>query len=137
MVAQVVAKAILFSQAAAEDLLFSGQTLFAGRFKENGPYKLIMQYNCNLVLYINGNRALWASGTAGKGSNCSATVQPYRETPTFVYPGTNARWASGTASGQSNYVLIVQYDRNVVIYKSFPCVMSFRTFKVLDVWPEK
>ncbi|KAF3788531.1 hypothetical protein EJ110_NYTH07912 [Nymphaea thermarum] len=115
MAAQVVAKAIailailatLSSQATAVDVLFS-------QFIENGPYKFIMQYDCNLVLYINGNRALWASGTNGKGTDCRATLQ--RDANLVVYTGSKALWASGTARGQSSYVLIVQFDGNVVIY---------------------
>ncbi|KAF3788533.1 Mannose-specific lectin [Nymphaea thermarum] len=122
MAAQVVAKAIailailatLSSQATAVEVLFSGQTLFAGQSIENGPYRLLMQNDCNLVLYINGNRALWASGTVGKGTNCRATLQ--RDANLVVYSGSNALWASGTARGQGNYVLLAQFDGNVVIY---------------------
>ncbi|KAF3786292.1 Mannose-specific lectin [Nymphaea thermarum] len=119
MAAQVVARAIailaimatLSFQATAVELLFSGQTLLAGQFIENGPYQLLMQNDCNLVLYINGNKALWASGTDGKGTNCLATLQT--DANLVVYSGSTALWASGTARGQGNYVLIVQLDGNV------------------------
>ncbi|KAF3788535.1 hypothetical protein EJ110_NYTH07919 [Nymphaea thermarum] len=122
MAAQVVAKAIailallatLCTQAAAVDVLYSGQTLNAGQFLVNGPYKFIMQADCNLVLYVNGNRALWASGTNGKGSNCRAILQA--DANLVVYTGGTALWASGTARGSGNYRLNMQGDGNVVIY---------------------
>ncbi|XP_031503403.1 mannose-specific lectin-like [Nymphaea colorata] len=122
MAAQVVAKAVailallatLSSHAAAVDVLYSGQTLLAGQFLVNGPYKFIMQADCNLVLYIIGIRALWSSGTAGKGRNCWATLQ--RDANLVVYSGGKALWASGTARGANNYRLKVQADGNVVIY---------------------
>ncbi|XP_077234724.1 mannose-specific lectin-like [Tasmannia lanceolata] len=80
----------------AEDMLFSGETLDTGAFIENGPYRFIMQNDCNLVLYINQTRALWASGTNG-----SETV-----------------WNSNISGGVNSCRLIVQGDGNVVIYSA-------------------
>ncbi|CAA6675188.1 unnamed protein product [Spirodela intermedia] len=52
-----------------------------------------MQNDCNLVLYDGG--AVWSSRTFGKGTNCL--------------------WRA-TQLGFGNYVLVLQRDRNLVIY---------------------
>ncbi|XP_031502961.1 mannose-specific lectin-like [Nymphaea colorata] len=123
MAAAMVPKAIailallatLSTQAIGEDMLFSGETLNAGQFLENGPYRFIMQADCNLVLYINRTRPLWSSGTDKKGTNCRATLQ--NNGNLVVLAGNNdVLWTSGTPRGPNNYRLIVQTDGNVVIY---------------------
>ncbi|CAN6486687.1 unnamed protein product [Victoria cruziana] len=123
MAANMVAKGIailallatLSTEAIGEEILFSGETLGAGQFLENGPYRLIMQTDCNLVLYVNGNKPLWASSTDRKGTNCRATLQ--NNGNLVVLSGNNdVLWTSGSVRGPNNYRLIVQTDGNVVIY---------------------
>ena len=97
----------------ARDALYSGQTLGTGESLTQGGYSLIMQTDCNLVLYSDG--PLWASGTYHKGVNCYAAMQ--YDGNFVVYSGSGAAlWASGTNIGNGYYVLIVQPDRNLVIY---------------------
>ncbi|XP_077252676.1 curculin-2-like [Tasmannia lanceolata] len=105
---------LLFKDASAEDLLFNGETLVTGAFIENGPYRFIMQTDCNLVLYINRTRALWSSHTNGRGTTCRATLQNNGDL--VVFSGNEVVWNSNTARGGNNYRLIVQGDGNVVIY---------------------
>ncbi|KAL5973859.1 hypothetical protein ACLOJK_030517 [Asimina triloba] len=98
----------------AEDMLFNGESLSTNEFLENGPYRFIMQGDCNLVLYVNGNRALWNSATNGKGNACRATLQ--NDGNLVVLSGNDVVWSSNSARGPNNYRLIVQGDGNVVIY---------------------
>ncbi|KAF9616540.1 hypothetical protein IFM89_030001 [Coptis chinensis] len=102
--------------AVSEDLLFSGETLNANEFIENGPYRFIMQGDCNLVLYMNRNRALWNSATNGRGTSCRATLQNNGNLVILSGPGNDVVWNSGSARGPNSYRLIVQGDGNVVIY---------------------
>ncbi|KAM0953376.1 putative bulb-type lectin domain-containing protein [Dioscorea sansibarensis] len=98
----------------ADYILYSGETLRSGQALTYASYTFIMQTDCNLVLYDNG-RALWASGTNGRGTNCRVTLQS--DGNLVIYTSNNkAVWASNTNVGQNHYVLILQKDRNVVIY---------------------
>ncbi|KAK1282913.1 Mannose-specific lectin [Acorus calamus] len=58
---------------AATNVLYSGQRLSTGQSLREGNYILLMQSNCNLVLY-NGNYILWSTGTQYMGTNCYLTV---------------------------------------------------------------
>ncbi|KAL5724381.1 hypothetical protein ACHQM5_007652 [Ranunculus cassubicifolius] len=100
-------------QVIAEDILFSGETMTAGQYIESGTYRFIMQTDCNLVLYT-GTRALWASNTARRATNCRVTLQTNGNL--VVLSGTDVIWTSNTAHSSTNYRLIVQGDGNVVIY---------------------
>ncbi|KAH7692357.1 alpha-D-mannose-specific plant lectins domain-containing protein [Dioscorea alata] len=100
----------------ADFILYSGESLRSGQGMYYGSYSFIMQSDCNLVLYDNGN-AIWASGTNGRGRSCYVTMQS--DGNLVIYDNNNnAVWASNTNLGQGNYVLILQRDRNVVIYGS-------------------
>ncbi|ERN09395.1 hypothetical protein AMTR_s00029p00039860 [Amborella trichopoda] len=102
------------SEITAEDLLFNGESLNPNEFLENGPYRLIMQGDCNLVLYVNRSRALWSSRTNGRGTSCKATLQ--NNGNLVVLSGSDVIWTSNSARGPNQYRLIVQGDGNVVIY---------------------
>ncbi|KAL5724380.1 hypothetical protein ACHQM5_007651 [Ranunculus cassubicifolius] len=100
-------------QVIAEDILFSGESLTAGQYLESGPYRFIMQGDCNLVLYT-GSRALWDSRTGGRGTTCRATLQ--NNGNLVVLLGTDVIWTSNIVSSSTSYRLIMQGDGNVVIY---------------------
>ncbi|MQL93794.1 hypothetical protein Taro_026433 [Colocasia esculenta] len=106
--------AVLAAAAMAEDVMFNGESLNTNEFLENGPYRLVMQGDCNLVLYVNRSRPLWASGTNGRGTSCRATLQ--NNGNLVVLTGSDVVWTSNSARGPNSYRLIVQSDGNVVIY---------------------
>ncbi|KAH7692358.1 alpha-D-mannose-specific plant lectins domain-containing protein [Dioscorea alata] len=105
----------------ADSMLYSGDSLTVGQALSYASYTFIMQSDCNLVLYDNVN-AIWASGTNDQGSSCYVSLQS--DGNLVIYDNNdNAVWASNTNVGQDNtnvgqgnYVLILQRDRNVVIY---------------------
>ncbi|XP_020115016.1 mannose-specific lectin-like [Ananas comosus] len=101
---------------AAEDMIFSGESLTAGQFLERGPYTLVMQSDCNLVLYVNKSRALWSSQTDRKGTACRAELQSSGNLVVFSGGGGDVLWTSNSARGPNSYRLVVQGDGNVVIY---------------------
>ncbi|XP_072967480.1 mannose-specific lectin-like [Typha angustifolia] len=106
--------ALLAPACSADNILYSGSSLYAGQSLTEGNYRFTMQTDCNLVLYDYGN-PIWASQTSGRGSGCRLDMQ--RDGNLVVYDASNnARWASGTNRGNGNYVLVLQRDRNVVIY---------------------
>ncbi|KAJ1699728.1 hypothetical protein LUZ63_008240 [Rhynchospora breviuscula] len=74
-----------------------------------------MQKDCDLAFYDLGNK-LWSSGTAGKGQNCYLSLQV--DGNLVIYSGTNkALWATNTnGKFEGTSVLVVQPDRNVVLY---------------------
>jgi|GEM_PF-4822355 len=78
----------------------------------NGMYRLIMQGDGNLVMYDIFNKALWASGTMGKGGN---VVTMQGDGNLVIYAGSKAVWASGTMN-KGGVKLAMQDDRNLVIY---------------------
>nr|BAD67184.1 mannose specific lectin [Dioscorea polystachya] len=98
----------------ADFILYSGDSLRSGQSLTYASYNFIMQNDCNLVQYDNG-KAIWASGTNGRGSGCYCAMQS--DGNLVVYTSSNkAVWASNTNVGNGHYVLILQKDRNVVIY---------------------
>ncbi|XP_058110971.1 mannose-specific lectin-like [Magnolia sinica] len=98
----------------ADNILYPGETLGTNNYLQHGSYSFIIQEDCNLVLYDNGN-PIWASNTGGKSRNCHCTMQT--DGNLVVYdPYGVAIWASNTRLSEGFYVLILQKDRNVVIY---------------------
>ncbi|KAF9616542.1 hypothetical protein IFM89_030003 [Coptis chinensis] len=114
MLAALLIVFLSISGAVSEDILFSGETLNAGEFIESGPYRFIMQADCNLVLYANRTRALWSSRTNRRATICRATLQ--NNGNLVILSGTDVIWTSNSARGPNNYRLIAQGDGNVVIY---------------------
>jgi hypothetical protein len=67
-----------------------------------GPYRLIMQDDNNLVLYDGKNKALWATGTYGKGKT-GANFHIQNDRNLVVYDGDNkALWASLTDAAKQD-----------------------------------
>jgi hypothetical protein len=85
----------------------------------NGAVYLKMQSDGNLVLYNDGKKALWSSGTYGRG------VAPYRtimqdDGNLVLYDAKSSPlWHSETyGRGTGPYRAILQSDRNFVLYDS-------------------
>nr|AMZ79757.1 agglutinin preproprotein [Allium senescens] len=108
---------ILTSTCMGRNILLNREWLYAGQSLEEGPYRFIMQDDCNLVLY-EYSTPVWASNTGVTGRNgCRAVMQADGN---FVVYDANSRavWASKSRRGNGNYILVLQEDRNVVIYGS-------------------
>ncbi|CAA6656566.1 unnamed protein product [Spirodela intermedia] len=73
------------------------------QYLETGRFTLVMQNDCNLVLYDGG--AVWSSRTFGKGTNCRAAMQT--DGNFVIYTGGRPVWASNTNFGFGNYVLVL------------------------------
>ncbi|PTQ26433.1 hypothetical protein MARPO_1717s0001 [Marchantia polymorpha] len=106
-----------------------GMRLSSGQFVEsrNRVYRFIMQADCNLVLYQTGVGRLWASNTAGSGSDGHMELQ--HDGNAVVYVGgverwalqapRDARWASNTwARNDGAHRIDIQDDGNVVMYNA-------------------
>lgn len=111
--------AILAPTCSADNYLLSGDVLYTGQSLKYGDYKLMMQSDCNLVLYENRS-PLWASNTANK-SVPPCTLHMQDDGNLVIYPppiwSNKPVWASDSSRGRAGkYVLVLQPDRNVVIY---------------------
>ena len=103
------------------DILNIGETLLQNQalYSPSGEFQLIMQADCNLVLYSQsrfGQQALWSSrtNTSRNPSNCRATFQQDNNFVVYDFNG-KARWASNTRFRNAQY-LVMQDDGNAVIY---------------------
>ncbi|XP_008798185.1 mannose-specific lectin 1-like [Phoenix dactylifera] len=97
----------------------SGGKLLSGESLTYRQYSLVMQKDCNLVVY-DGNEPIWASGTYGKGSNCFLTLESNGELiihgyPLFI-PVSSPIWTSGSTSVDGSYVLVLEYDGGLRVY---------------------
>jgi hypothetical protein len=103
--------------AAARDRLSIGQALKGAGSEtlvsNNGYFRAVMQGDCNFVVY-HVPRALWASGTQGRGSACTAIMQGDGNLVVYTENGV-AVWASGT-QGNPGAEVVMQDDGNLVIY---------------------
>lgn len=101
--------------AASTNALATYATLTAGQaiVSPDGHYKLVMQGDGNLVEYIVGGRALWASGTAGGGAT-HAVMQSNGNL--VLYNAAGAAVWSSNSQGTGCPQLVIQDDGNVVIY---------------------
>jgi hypothetical protein len=110
------------------NILSNGQSLPTGKYLLSpwGLYRLVNQYDGNVVLYQNGsNVALWASNTAGKATT---NLVMQSDGNLVLYNGTSPVWASNT-SGKGNSYFRMQDDGNAVIYKcnTTPAVSTWAT----------
>ena len=103
--------------AAPSDRLNNGESLkgAAGQriVSKNGFFNAVMQGDCNFVLY-NPPRALWASGTYGRGSACNVIMQGDGNLVVYTENGVPV-WASNTRGSAQTFV-VMQDDGNLVIY---------------------
>ncbi|KAK1320128.1 hypothetical protein QJS10_CPA03g01747 [Acorus calamus] len=81
------------------------------------PRQLQTHHATHLVLYDNGRR-IWRSNTGNAGRACHATLE--RDGRLVIYPdnGGNSIWDTSKPGDNldAGYVLVLQEDRNVVIY---------------------
>nr|AAC48997.1 lectin precursor [Arum maculatum] len=97
--------------AVGSNYLLSSETLNTDGRLTNGDFTLIMQGDCNLVLY-NG----WQSNTANNGRDCKLTLTDFGEL--VIKSGTGSTvWSSGSKqSVKGNYAAVVHPEGRLVIY---------------------
>lgn len=106
--------ALFLAPAAADNHLLPGQMLKPGEFLQDGHHLLIMQRDCNLVLY-NLNLPRWSSRSSDQGSGCYATLQS--DGNFAVYDdGNNVIWSTNTGGQNGSFLLVLQKDGDVVLY---------------------
>jgi hypothetical protein len=98
------------------DALYSGIIMYPGQSIEstNGSYRLVLQYDGNLVAY-SPKGAIWATGTNGK----NASELAMQGDGNLVLYSTNGAklWATGT-NGKGTSKLVIQGDGNLVVYNA-------------------
>lgn len=80
LLSAAVACHLLASSADGDSVVDASYKLNSGGLliDDNYAYVLVMQWDCNLVLYEprkNGGAPLWNSGTGGRGSGCYARME--------------------------------------------------------------
>nr|AGV40778.1 agglutinin [Pinellia cordata] len=95
------------------NMLFSGQVLYGDDMLNARNHRLVMQGDCNLVLY-GGDRG-WQSNTHGNGEHCFVRLSHKGE---LIIKDDDFQtiWSSRSGSKQGDYVFILQDDGFAVIY---------------------
>jgi hypothetical protein len=108
--------------------LSAGQQLASDQqlVSRSGYYRLVMQADCNLVLYDKWGRPLWATNTNGRGSACAAVMQGDANFVVYRSGGVPV-WASRTNGAPAGIEL--QDDGNLVIYRSGQPVWASNTME--------
>ncbi|XP_031487806.1 mannose-specific lectin-like [Nymphaea colorata] len=104
----------LFRSGEPTNVLYSYEYLLPGQSLATGDDALVMQSDCNLVLYRK-RTAIWASGTSGRGTNCILSMQ--NDGDLVIYQDGDQVWNAG-AGGKTrrHYVLALGRDGNLGIY---------------------
>nr|QIB98744.1 lectin 4 [Arisaema heterophyllum] len=97
--------------AVGTNYLLSGETLDTDGHLKNGDFDLVMQDDCNAVLY-NGN---WQSNAANKGRDCKLTLTD-RGVLVIKNGDGSTVFSSGSQSVKGNYALVVHPKGKLVIY---------------------
>ncbi|KAL0922377.1 hypothetical protein M5K25_006358 [Dendrobium thyrsiflorum] len=94
--------------------LLSGEHLSAGQYLIEGNTKLIIQNDCDLVLY-HSTKLIWHSGTINGGLGCYLTLQENGKL--VIWNNKNdVVWDTKPIKQIGRYILIVQRDYRAVIY---------------------
>ena len=110
---------LLSPPCAGDSVLYSGDqpgsTLSSEESLTLGNYSLKMRADCNLVL-SDGNQTIWSTNTVKNGSpDCHLAMQS--DGNLVIYSEkTGTVWASDSQREEGFYVLVLQRDRNVVVY---------------------
>ncbi|KAG6548686.1 hypothetical protein Mapa_009841 [Marchantia paleacea] len=83
------------------------------------PFSLKMQSDCNLVLYANNVRPVWATNTMNQGTDCYFLLQ--EDGDAVLWTGDNRMlWHTNTANMNNGpHFIKMQCDGNVVMYNVF------------------
>jgi hypothetical protein len=122
------AMALAFKGGIALNILTAGSALFGNQteYLSNSGYYLVMQPDCNLVMYQGSSLAtshqVWQTNTTGKGSDCFLTMQT--DGHLVVYNANCgsylcAQWANNNFSSgnsDSGFFLMLQSDGELDFY---------------------
>ncbi|KAL0922376.1 hypothetical protein M5K25_006357 [Dendrobium thyrsiflorum] len=106
--------ATLASGQNATNYLISGDHLSTSQYLIEGNTKLIIQNDCDLVLY-NSTKRIWNSGTINKGLGCYLTLQENGKL-VILDNKNDVVWDTKPIKPNGKYILIVQRDYKAVIY---------------------
>ncbi len=119
--------ALAFKGGIALNILTAGNALFGNQtqYLSNSEYYLVMQPDCNLVMYKGSSLAasyqVWQTNTTGKGSHCSLIMQA--DGNLVLYNGTcsppYAQWTSNsyvTGIPDPSFFLMLQSNGELDIY---------------------
>lgn len=103
-----------------ENILYSGKTLNSGDSLVNNIYSFKLNEDCDLALYehdiFSGVYILvWNTNTSRLGVSCRCTLRPNGNLELYDNI-THIIWESDSTGIIDSYVLILQNDRNAVIY---------------------
>ena len=94
----------------------------------NDSLHLVMQPDCNLVLYNihhNNQEVLWASNSNGRGSGCQAIMQT--DGNFVVYTSAHQAVWNANSQGHPGAFVILQPDANLVVYLGSRALWSSST----------
>jgi len=115
--------ALAFKGGKALNILTAGNILFGNQtqYLSNAGYYLVMQPDCNLVMYQGSSLAtshqVWQSGTAGRGSDCWLIMQT--DGNLLVCNATSAQWASNSfmwGIGDPSFFVMLQSNGELDVY---------------------
>ena len=97
------------------DSISTGSGMYTGQYLRSGDGTkfMLLQPDCNLLVYGPGYNVLWATNTGGSNQSCSLWVQG--DGNIVLYKNDSAVWATGT--NDSNR-LTIQTNGNLVAYNS-------------------
>lgn len=97
----------------AKTMLFTGQKLEEGEYLTWGPYKLVMEDTCDLILYEAGE-SIWHTNTYHFAKHCYLTLK--NNGNLVMYSGQRQLWQSDSYGPLGNYVFVLQENGDLAIY---------------------
>ncbi|KAJ3686234.1 hypothetical protein LUZ61_015398 [Rhynchospora tenuis] len=100
----------------SDDVMYSGDIVSYGDILSYGNYVLTFRYDCRLVLYDNGQEVWLSSVHSPTALGCDVIFHTNGDLAVYE-GGTGIRqWHSDSGGQEGKYVLVLQHDRNLVIY---------------------
>ncbi|KAH8966150.1 hypothetical protein BDL97_03G009100 [Sphagnum fallax] len=116
--------ALAFKGGIALNILTTGNYLFGNetQYLSNSGYYLVMQPDCNLVMYQGSSLATshqvwWQTGTAGRGSDCWLIMQT--DGNLVLYNATSTQWASNSSMlgiPDPSFFVMLQSNGEIDVY---------------------